>query len=747
MNDDPLQLVDFLQSLYLKYIDSALPLRDEALAGERRALLARPGVLFQEPRLEPLPLYRPHAPLAASCAELGLPAEFADFAARGLFPPGRPLYEHQHRALKAAVEGRHFVVTTGTGSGKTECFLLPLFAALLRESSSWPADRLRGVRALILYPLNALVEDQMVRLRQAADSVDNPTRGRPGARSWLAAHRSGHRFYFGRYTGRTPVSGWPTQPRRELHARRRSELQDQARRVAGDLRLRYQFPAMDGAAAEMWDRWGMQKDPPDVLVTNYSMLNIMLMREIEEDIFDQTRRWLAADRRHIFHLVVDELHAYRGTQGTEVAYLIRLLLHRLGLGPSSPQVSFMASSASLDERQETGEGEPLSHRYLQGFFGVPWSAERFEIIAGEPSQPQPSHPSLMAGRADVFTPFREQWRTAPADAVAALAARLGMELPPGAPPVALRAVLEGGEVLAAVREGYERPETPGELGGRVFGPGADRGAVAGLLNALCVARLTDDPEARAPLPWRMHLFHRNLPGLWACVDPHCPDAPRDPEGVRPVGRLHTTPQLVCTCGSRVLDLVVCQICGELYLGGFRRREEGEEEGPTFLVHDQPALERAPEPAMMPRRHGQYAIFWPVDPETDQPAHVTWSHLNRNRAWVEAHLDAGSGRLTCGGDMQGPANGWLYKIHGDDLDQFTAFPSRCARCNTDWGQVGQGQNRGPIDPARSASPLGQHRTGFQKVNQVLADGLMRSLPADERRKLVVFTDSRQDAARR
>ncbi len=81
----------------------------------------------------------------------------------------------------------------------------------------------------------------------------------------------------------------------------------------------------------MWSRWDMQDYPPDILITNYSMMNIMLMRSMEMPIFDQTRQWLAARPSRLFHLVVDELHTYRGTPGTEVAYLIRVLLDRLGL--------------------------------------------------------------------------------------------------------------------------------------------------------------------------------------------------------------------------------------------------------------------------------------------------------------------------------------------------------------------------------------------------------------------------------
>lgn len=97
----------------------------------------------------------------------------------------------------------------------------------------------------------------------------------------------------------------------------------------------------------MWSRWDMQDSPPDILITNYSMLNIMLMRSMEIPVFDLTQQWLAADHSHVFHLAVDELHSYRGTPGTEVAYLIRVLLDRLGLPPDSDQLRIIASSASL----------------------------------------------------------------------------------------------------------------------------------------------------------------------------------------------------------------------------------------------------------------------------------------------------------------------------------------------------------------------------------------------------------------
>ena len=116
----------------------------------------------------------------------------------------------------------------------------------------------------------------------------------------------------------------------------------------------------------------MQEAPPDILITNYSMLNIMLMRDIEAPIFDMTRLWLE-DKANVFHLVIDELHTYRGTPGTEVGYILRVLYDRLGLHPDHPQLRILASSASL------GEDEARAQDYLRQFFG---RSRCFDLIHG-----------------------------------------------------------------------------------------------------------------------------------------------------------------------------------------------------------------------------------------------------------------------------------------------------------------------------------------------------------------------------
>ena len=399
---NPLQTFDALRNAYLRYFDSPFDLRFEELVLARRRLLDRDGVLYREPLIEPQPAYvaSGHTISTASTHTLAghpswNPAAISDlgaFAEAGLFLPRNTipieLYRHQLDMLQSVTAREEdTVILTGTGSGKTEAIYLPVFAALIRESQTWtplppaprndwwnmppPAgsrntvnhprvsqraheqNRRAAIRALVLYPLNALAEDQMSRLRLALDG--------DAARNWLAAHRPGNRFWFGRYTGWTPISGRPDRVGAENDLRLElRNINTHANSVAGTAAERF-FPRFDGG--EMWSRWDMQEAPPDILITNYSMLNIMLMRDVEASIFDMTKAWLDENDSHIFHLVVDELHTYRGTPGTEVGYILRVLYERLGLHPDHPQLRIIASSASL------GDDGPRAQDYLQQFFG------------------------------------------------------------------------------------------------------------------------------------------------------------------------------------------------------------------------------------------------------------------------------------------------------------------------------------------------------------------------------------------
>jgi len=222
---------------------------------------------------------------------------------------------------------------------------------------------------LILYPTNALVEDQVARLRLAFRAISQRD---PRAHLW-----------FGRYTG---VTLGTNRPARKSSA----ALKEVAAEVAA---MQTDFKSLsdrgyspdelaafaDPTAHELLTRWDMVAHPPDVLVTNYSMLNAILMREFEDNFFESTKSWLASDPSNAFTLVIDELHTYRGSSGTEIALLVRKLLHRLQIAPDSPQLRILATSASLGPGDETAA-------FLEQFFGV--DRRTFTTTAGVPRLPR-----------------------------------------------------------------------------------------------------------------------------------------------------------------------------------------------------------------------------------------------------------------------------------------------------------------------------------------------------------------------
>ena len=553
------------------------------------------------------------------------------------------------------------------------------------------------------------------------------------ARAWLDARRQGNRFYFGRYTGRTPVSGERTSTN---VARLRAELREMdgdARLVESDREARRFFPTMDGA--EMWSRWDMQDAPPDLLITNYSMLNIMLMRNVEAGIFDATRHWLANDPGHVFHLVVDELHSYRGTPGTEVAYLLRVLLDRLGLTPDSDQLRIIASSASL----ESGDS---GRAYLEGFFGRDRS--RFEVVGGSLPRPDATAINAVRGQQTAFQEYARSVRNTGAD-LAAPAAALHRAVDCAAAPAdatterLLNDVAERTRAAEALRavclapDGSRLlPRTPSQLGASLFGEALSESerdeAAEGVLACLCAARSN---FGSAPLPLRSHLFFRSLQGLWACTNPQCTEVAARAQPC-PVGALHYQPTLSCRCGSRVLELLTCEWCGEVFLGGYRRPDITNP-GAWFLSADHPDLEASPETAFLNRDYESYAVFWPANGL--RPITPQWDQDSVRRRWDTAALDTREGKVVLGGSEG--VRGFLYNVRNPTASASQAYPAICPRCDQD-------RRRRRLDTS-----LRVIRTGFQKLAQVLSDGLLRHMPETagrSNRKLVVFSDSRQDAAK-
>lgn len=728
MPANPLSVNDDLRDSYLRYFDTAFWLRDQRLMAERRRLLEDSGLLFTDPLLEPVLPYDATEPLAGVCERAGISPQTGETVGRALFgaftEPGDPVMLRAHQAeavlrsfRPGAADGRNVIVTSGTGSGKTESFLLPVLLRLVEESVSWapqlPARRWwetpggiwqasRGgetrpaaVRALVLYPTNALVEDQMIRLRRAVRKI--------GAADGRAA------LWFGRYTGSTlGGASMPGNGKDQKAAEAANQLAAMAREhyalaAAGTSEDNLaQFP--DPRAHEMLTRWDMIAVPPDVLVTNYSMLNAMLMREYEQPMFDATARWLRASAGNILTLVVDELHLYRGTQGSEVAMVIRSLLMRLGLEPGSAQLRVIGTSASLAGREE-------GQRYLQEFFGVP--RESFAVVPGT------TRPLGQAARLD---------------RAAIIAGR------DSTPPVPA-AELSRAVALACWDEAEKRfRATPvSEISRRLFGDD-DRGtATRAVLETIAAA--APDP---ASVPLRAHLFTRMVRGMWACANPACQGVPEDARDGRGIGRLLAIPASTCPdCGSRVLELLYCYECGDVSLGGYVVQSEdgGFVLGPT--APDIPALQAQP---IGRRRHGQYMWYWPGKrpPIQQDPS---WSKKLPNGkqatfSFRPVELDPVLGMLS----PSSTHTGWYLTVsmkQAGPKDVAPALPARCPHC----GQQGYNRDARIFWRGEVRSPVRGHTTGIAQSTQLYLSQLVRSMgdtPAESR--TILFTDSRDDAAR-
>ena len=267
--NDPIKIYNQIRSSYYKYIGSGLPFFREEYNQERNELIKESGTISQPPIIEIVPKYHEKATLRDFCLAEGVNTELDDFVNCGLFSQSghieRKLYDHQYEALKTAhIDHKSIIVTTGTGSGKTECFLLPVIADLVKESRHWGKHRNRAMRTMILYPLNALAEDQMIRLRKALNSRNM---NKSGALDWLDKNRNGNRFYFGRYTGTTPFSGIKEKVKDKLREEKRSLIRDwNAAKNSGEKELLYYIPCMEEDSSEMWDRFSMQDNAPDILI-------------------------------------------------------------------------------------------------------------------------------------------------------------------------------------------------------------------------------------------------------------------------------------------------------------------------------------------------------------------------------------------------------------------------------------------------------------------------------------------------
>lgn len=294
MSLDPIKVTEAVSDSYFSYLSTTFPLQVPTLYEQFKESIKKQDKFIKGPILEATPSFEKGETIENLVKRGVLSREFMNLNSPFL-KVDRKLYKHQETALRKIITGRrNVVIATGTGSGKTESFLLPILNHLFKEKEEGTLNH--GVRALLLYPMNALANDQLKRLRGLLANYKDIT--------------------FGRYTGETE--------------------EENNKALEKHINMFGSKPPDN----ELISRIQMRETPPHILLTNYAMLEYLLLRPSDSVFFDGR---YAGNWRF---LVLDEAHTYTGAKGIETAMLIRRLKDRV-VKSQPGRLRCIATSATL----------------------------------------------------------------------------------------------------------------------------------------------------------------------------------------------------------------------------------------------------------------------------------------------------------------------------------------------------------------------------------------------------------------
>lgn len=555
------------------------------------------GRLYQKPYIESSPAYKsvPNG-IAKANIPTWLKTMFQDLseARLGVYPAP---FLHQIQALENAIAGKDLFVATGTGSGKTECFMWPLVSKVASEAhdneKSW---RKRGVRAVIMYPMNALVSDQVSRLRRLLGD---------GNGKFLDIFRkhcgNKRRPQFGMYTGRTPYPGKNTQKTQDkalANTLKEFLPNEQNRKYLEKLQKEGKVPAKKDLQkfienlkvnkhithvddAELITRFEMQACTPDILITNYSMLEYMLIRPIEAKIWDDTKAWLQECSQNKLLFIIDEAHMYRGASGGEVALLLRRLFYRLGV--QRDKVQFILTTASMPKSDQ---------KYVEDFAKDLTAAEDFSSF------------SYLTGEQEVVNTERKKdilsraFEQISIDALESISDQQVKELnkfwQATDSKVPLFMNMSEAELwlyqnlmsyhpfCQLVKQCRGTAVSLNELADKIFPKDAHEKGLEKVSILLAIAPLARNTDGTVLFPARMHMLFRGINSVYACVNPHCSHAHSD--GALTLGEIflddknYTCPY----CGSVVYELYNDRRCGALFFHGYCLEDDMQQNQKAYL---------------------------------------------------------------------------------------------------------------------------------------------------------------------
>lgn len=514
-------------------------------------------------------------------------------------------FEHQVMALEYFLSGKDLFVSTGTGSGKTECFLWSIIAKCFDEAKNRPQDfKKEAVRTLIIYPMNALVSDQLARFRKIIGAV-------PFKDIFIGDTQATRIPHFGMYTSRTPYSGdAKSTSSRELAATFRenylinettdADTQRRQTNSINGLKSINKYPARFGENglqmfienleknihnpnpydAEFITRFEMQDYPPDILITNYSMLEYMLMRKREANIWDKTKDWLDASADNKLLIVLDEAHMYRGSAGGEIALLLERLFYRLGI--SKDRVQFILTTASMPQ-----DDQGLIDAFYTGLTGKDASSCEFlfgtkELVPEDVEIKIDIDALVSIGFDQVHDEGISNRIKAFADAV--FHTKLHDTINQSKAQEWLYDNLPRYEAFVLLNKlCRDGAKSYSEIKNTIFGSHENAEKA---LDALLILVSLAAKEGNILFPVRLHMFLRGLQGLYACSNPKCTCAKYSPNEQLPLGKVISIPKDKCECGGRIYELVNHIKCGALYYRVYFQKSEGQ---PYWYVFPQRGL--------------------------------------------------------------------------------------------------------------------------------------------------------------
>lgn len=296
------QIVEF----YRKYLLTTFKTNNDIYNRQLKEQLSEDGVIAKGPYISMSDSFEKDKTLR-ELAEEGVVSK--ELLKLPKLHPDRRLYKHQVEAIRKGTTGKNLIITTGTGSGKTECFLIPIINHLMREKERERGTLCPGVRTLLIYPMNALVNDQIRRLRDIFADYEEAG------------------ITFGKYTGET--------------LEKYSDALDEFIEREGTEPIK----------SELISRKQMRESPPHILITNYAMLEYLLLRPGDNIFFNEQN----ASKWH--SIVLDEAHTYCGAKGIEVATLIKRVKAML----NRDDIQFFMTSATLGDKKSNPQIISFAH--------------------------------------------------------------------------------------------------------------------------------------------------------------------------------------------------------------------------------------------------------------------------------------------------------------------------------------------------------------------------------------------------